>query len=127
MDPILDALNTWRESTQFAAVLPWLRVAATAVAGLAALAVVTPSDVLADIRAALRHAGIPDKVAAMEMEVSKGLASLKLSGERPLTVQALSKLPTEFWQWLAVEIAERHGVPEVVEAGARLSRVVKEA
>jgi hypothetical protein len=128
MDPILDALNAWRQSTEFAAALPWLRAGVAAAATLLALtAVLTPADVLADIREALRHAGIPDKVVAMDMEISKGLASLKLHGERPLTVQALAKLPTEFWQWLAVELAERHGMPQEIETGARLARAVKEA
>lgn len=119
MDAILAALNAWHQSTQ----LPHWFAAAVLGAGVVLVQIVVQrDDLLADLRAALRHAGLADKEAAYAMGVSKGLASHKLHGERPLTFDAAAKLPAEVWQWFAVALAERYGVPATVTAGARLAR-----
>ena len=52
---------------------------------------------------ALALSGIPEKVAAMEMGISRQLLNLQLanqdgSGKNHLSMQRLSRLPREFWQ-----------------------------
>jgi hypothetical protein len=123
MDAILTALHAFRETNDFAA---WQHVGRHVVLGLGVIvfiaATFSEADVLADVRAALRLAGLSDKAAAADMAVNQGLCSQKLHGDRPLTIRALSLLPTEFWRWFAVVTAQRHGVPVMVTAGARLAR-----
>lgn len=121
MDTILNTLNLWRESTGFAPVAHALAVVLLAVTALVGVAV-QRDDLLADLRDAIRHAGLSDKQVAAEMHVSKGLCSLKLHGGRPMTLDALSALPAEVFQWLAVQLAQRFGLPDEVQTGVRLSR-----
>lgn len=124
MDAILDPLNAWRESSDYSLWLPYLRFAAMFVLGcvVGVGVALTEQDVLADIRAALRHAGINDKAVTAYFNVNYGNCSDRLRGERPLTVAKLASLPSEFWQWFAVATASRHGVPVLVTTGARLHR-----
>ncbi len=121
MDAILEALNEFRKGTQFPAYLPYLRaVFFVALFGLPAIvSALLASDVLVDIRAALRMAGIPEKAT---WNISAGKISEKLNGVRPLTVQALADLPAEFWRCFAVVTAQRHGVPHFVQVGAALQQ-----
>ena len=86
------------------------------------LAMAVRAEMRADIRSAMRHAGMSEKEAAITLNVSQGLLSRKLSGEKPLTFESLEGLPAIFWQWFAVLMAQRHGVPALVGTGARLSR-----
>ena len=121
MDFILASLNSWRESQDFAVVLPWLRVAVAGLATIAILASQVSADQLLDaLRQAIKHAGLSDKQAAAEMGVTHGLASLKLSGQRPFTLQTAATLPKEVWQWFAVEVAARVGTPRQVRVAHRL-------
>lgn len=122
MHPILDGLNAWHQSREFAVWLPWIRLAFAFFAGVAyAMASAIQCDeLLADVRAALRKAGITDKAFAADAAISAGLASIKLNGVRPLTVQTLAKLPAEFWQWFAVQLACRVGTPKEVRIGGKL-------
>jgi len=125
MDPILQALNDWRQSTEFPPLLPYLRALLIPVlfGGPTVLVhLLTRDDLLADIRAALRDAGLSDKQAAADMAISKGLCSRKLHGDKPLSVDALAHLSPEFFQWLAVRLAARVGVPVAVDAGTKLAR-----
>lgn len=121
MDAILNALNAWRESQDFAAALPWLRLLCGGLTTIAILASqVSADDLLDALRKAIKHAGLSDKQAAAEMGVTHGLASLKFNGQRPLTMQAAATLPKEVWQWFAVEVASLVGTPRQVRVGLRL-------
>jgi len=125
MDAILRTLNDWRQSTEFTELLPYFRAALSGVwtgAMLALASLLTRDDLLADIRAALRDAGLSDKQAAADMAISNGLCSRKLHGDKPLSVDALAHLSPEFFQWLAVRLAARVGVPVAVDAGTKLAR-----
>src|SRR5687767_9320427 len=98
-DAILHSLNTWREGTDFPLWLPYLRAGVLFVVGLCvggtlAMAVQV-DDVLADVRAALRHAGLTDKEVTGFFGGSRGNCADRLSGERALTVQKLALLPIE--------------------------------
>lgn len=121
MDAILSLLNESRNSTLFP-LFQW--------AGMLAVLVLTALSMLAlgsvvcrdEVKAALRHADISHKEAAITMGISEGLLSRKLSGDKPLTFESLAPLPAIFWQWFAVVLSQRHGVPALVASGARLSR-----
>lgn len=121
MDAILSALNGWHQSTGFTESLGLLRLVFFGVLGLAVV-IVQRDDLLADLRAAIAHAGMSDKQVAADMDISKGLCSLKLHGGRPLTVDAIAKLPVEVLQWFAVTLAHHVGLPKEVSTGARLAR-----
>ncbi len=118
MENILHSLLAFQQTTMFAAALPYLRVAFALAVVFAMSVVIAPEDVLADVRAALRHADVTPKA----FTCNKGVVSEKLTGKRPLTLQTLAPLPVEFWQWFAVQLAARVGVPQTVAAGARLAR-----
>jgi len=121
MDQILIALNESRQSTLFPlaqSVALLLMCFVQLVIGMA----VSREDIRTDVRSALRHAGITHKAAAIDMGISEGLLSRKLSGDKPLTFESLEPLDAIFWQWFAVLTAQRHGVPATVTAGARLAR-----
>ncbi len=123
MDAILTALNAFRQSTVFTALQPFFLSLAVTLPLLMALAVVERDAVIKAVRDALRHAGITDKEVGYYFgEISKGLVSHLLSGDRPMTLDRLALLPVEFWQWFAVALAESAGVPHTVEVGARLRR-----
>lgn len=124
LDSILHALNEFREGTSYPVVLPYLRYAVVFIVGLCAgfASAVQVDDVLADVRAALRHAGITDKEVTSYFGGSRGNCADRLCGERALTLQKLATLPVEFWQWWAVSVAARHGIPVPVTTGARLAR-----
>ncbi len=124
MDAILAGLNASRQATWFPAaqvIGAWALVVLPLLIWLA----ISREDLRADVRAALRQAGITDKAAQIDMGISKSVYSRKLSGEKPLTLEALEALPVDFWQWFAVALAQRHGVPLTVLAGARLARVAR--
>jgi hypothetical protein len=121
MDFILASLNDWQQSPNFAVALPWLRLVCAGLTTIAILASqVSAEDLLAALRQAIKHAGLSDKQVAAEMGVTHGLASLKLHGQRPLTLQAAATLPREVWQWFAVEVASLVGTPRQVRVGLRL-------
>lgn len=124
MDPILDALNSFRQGIDYPLYLPYLRFGVMVVVGccVGIMSALTSEDVLADIRSAIRHAGLTDKDVTAFFAVTRGNCSDRLRGERPLTIQKLASLPVEFWQWWAVTMARRHGVPVEVTTGARLAR-----
>lgn len=121
MDAIFYYLQSFFQTTEFAVIKPYLRLlfGGLWVGAYAFTAVVlTSEDVLAAVREALRHADVTPKA----FTCNKGVVSEKLTGKRPLTLQSLAPLPTEFWQWFAVQLAARVGVPHDVMAGARLAR-----
>jgi hypothetical protein len=124
MDTILSALNAFRESNLFALWLPVFRVVFAAVLGLGCCVtiVLTSDDVLAALRRAVRRACLSDKEASAAMGVCQSLYSLRVHGERPLTVDAWVKLPPEVHQWFVVELATLVGIPRAVDVGARLDR-----
>jgi hypothetical protein len=120
-DEILHTLLAWEQTTVFAALKPYLRIAFAGLwVGAYAFTtiVLTSDDVLASVRDALRKADVSPK----HFTCNKGVVSEKLTGKRPLTLQTLAPLPVEFWQRWAVEIAMRVGVPVDVTVGARLAR-----
>lgn len=123
MDAILTALNAFRQSTVFTALQPFFLSLAVTLPLLMALAVVERDAVIKAVRDALRHAGITDKEVGYHFgQISKGLVSHLLNGERPMTLDRLALLPAEFWQWFAVELAGLVDVPATVQVGARLKR-----
>lgn len=121
LDGILYTLLAFEQTTEFALIKPYLQVVFVGLwAGLYVFAavVLTSEDVLAAVREALRHADVTPKA----FTCNKGVVSEKLTGKRPLTLQSLTPLPVEFWQWFSVELAVRAGVPVDVTVGARLAR-----
>ncbi len=124
MGEILDLLNSFREGSLYPLALPYLKVAALLIVGAGAGVAMTVrcDDALADVRTALRQAGITDKEAAGYFGGSIGNFSDRMTGERSLTIQKLASLPAEFWRWWAVATAVRHGLPVPVTVGARLAR-----
>lgn len=101
----------------------WLGMIALLVMTALSMAVVGMAICRAEVKAALRMADISHKEAALIMGISKGLLANKLSGEKPLTFESLQKLPPVFWQWFAVVLAHRYGVPEYVHSAARIAAI----
>lgn len=124
MDAILQFLNESRQTTVFP-IIVWVSSCVTC-CGAFAVGVVLASDrrgvLLEAVKEAMRMADVALTSAAIDMDVSKGVLSRKLSGEKPLSLDALSCLPDEFFQWFAVALAQRVGVPQTVQVGARLAR-----
>lgn len=125
MDSIVDALNAFRQTTEFTELLPVMRLLFSGLlcgVFVAVTAIATRDDLIADVRAALRDIGMVERQAADAMAMGKAALSLKFSGERPLTFNDLASLPDEFFQWFALRLSYRVGLPEAVEAGARMTR-----
>lgn len=126
MDAILDLLNAFRESDFYPLALPYMRVCGVCVMGFAwgvVLAVaVELDDVLAAVRQTLRDIGITDKEAAHLLGVNPSNLYDKLRGERALTLAALAKFGSDFFQAFPVRLAMRYGSPAHVVVGARLAR-----
>lgn len=77
---------------------------------------------LADrVRAALGKCGIQQKDAAFRMGISEGLLSRQLSGAERISLQQLSKLPLEFWQWFHLLGVKDAGLPAEVGTGLQLA------
>lgn len=62
---------------------------------------------------AFGRSGLTHKAAAAELEMDPGLLSRQLSGvaNAHLSFRRMWKLPPEFWQAMAVAIAEFYGMP----------------
>lgn len=118
MDVILNALNESRQLTVFTVIQQ------VALYGGAALSAVLVAMAVCrdEVKAAMRMADISRKEAAITMGISEPLLSMRLSGEKPLTFESLAPMPAVFWQWFAVALAQRVGVPATVDVGARLAR-----
>jgi len=126
MDGILDLLNAWRESESFSLWVPYLRVVGMFVIGLCVGMVwamaVQVEDVLGAVRATLRDIGVTDKEACALLGVNRSNLCDKVRGERPWTLESLSKFPVDFWQAFPVRLAMQFGSPAHVVVGARLAR-----
>lgn len=124
MENILNALNEFRQSNEFPLWLPYLRLVVMLVVGcvLCLASAVQIQDVLAAVRQTLRDIGVTDKDACGLLGVNRGNLCDKLRGERPWTLESLSKFPVEFWQAFPVRLAMCYGSPSHVVVGARLAR-----
>lgn len=121
MDAILDFLNASSQSSLFP-VAQAIGLAIAIAAPLLVLLCVSSDDLRADIREAMRHAGVSSKALAIDLGVTESLLSRKFSGEKALTLDTLAAMPDEFWRWFAISLAHRCGTPALVTSGARLAR-----
>jgi hypothetical protein len=121
MRTILSILTRAGKATQLPAWLPCL-IGYGLMAPCITVTTDADRELLQDLRAALRLAGLSDKEVAHYLQINKGLCSKKLNGERPLSITALALLPVDVQRWLAVRWVMRHGAPVEVHAGARLHR-----
>lgn len=125
MDAILHALIGRFNGTEFQSWLPVLRIAGVLVIGMswgALLAVVQADDVLAQLRAAIKLAGLSDKECAYHCGVSKSHWSDRLSGAQPFSFHLFAKLPSEVRQWFYLLGNRNEGTPTVVLSAIQLDR-----
>lgn len=117
MDSILSVLASSWESI----LLPVLKVAWLVVLCGLWMAVIGTAICRDEVKAALRMADISQKEAALTMGISTGLLSHKLSGEKPLTLESLAPLPERFWQFLALNLVHRYGLPPVIQTATAIT------
>lgn len=125
MSNILTALEPLRELIKFTLELPVVKVSFAALLCPVAMVIereVKRSDLLASLRQAIADAGLTEKAVAIDADIRPSLVSMRLAGEKPVTFDFLSSMPTAVMQFFVVRLAQRVGMPPMVEAGARLAR-----
>lgn len=125
MSSILLALIGAVTETNFQDWLPYLRIVGVVVVGLswgAALAVIQPDDVLAQLKAAIKMAGLSDKECAGHCGISQAHWSSRMSGVVPFSMHLFAKLPEEVRQWFYLLGNRNEGTPDVVLSAIQLDR-----
>lgn len=125
MSAILHGLIGVVTATNLQDWLPVLRIVGTVVIGLmwgAGLAVIQPDDVLAQLRAAIKMAGLSEKQCAFHCGISQAHWSARLSGRVPFSMSLFAKLPDEVRQWFYLLGNRNEGTPQVVLSAIQLDR-----
>ena len=122
MDTILDFLNSLRQSQHWP-LYQALLMGLCAGLPLAVIGVVVNREELyAAVREAFRLAGITNTAAAIDAGIGESLASKKLRGEKPMTLDFVATQSPALLSWLGLVLLDRFGMPPVAVTAARVMR-----
>lgn len=126
MDAILDFLKAAHQSQYWPLIrFVWLLLSM----GLPFMfgVVITNDDIrdrmYAALQAAYRRAGVSNTAAAINAHIGESLASKKLRGEKPATLDFLAMSP-EALPWFGLELIHAFGLPDVAMTAAKVSAVI---
>lgn len=124
MDSILHFLNGLRES-QYWPVYKVLLTALFALVMVGAPMLVGAMAVCRDelygaVREAFRLAGVSNTAAAIDARIGESLASKKLRGEKPLTLDFLAMQDAAVLQFLGLNLIQHYGLPPIAMTATRV-------
>lgn len=118
METILTVIEALRQSQHWTLIRSCLVGGLVAAPGLLVLMAVCREQLYAAAREGVRLAGISNTAAAINAHICESLASKKLNGQKPLTLDFLAMQDVPAVQFFALEILKTFGMPPLAHVAA---------